>query len=191
VSATHATVYTASAHAYRPGATLERPRGAGFAVAPTIDGACAFAAWPLRVYELTVEPSDVRTTRTGDLEASAGRVARELSATEILGPRAADVAAILDRIPKVGWCTPINPEPNEGWLGERLDAYMKALFACGVARPNVKFFQVRNLHGISDAPDTMSVYAAEHLSMGPKKRANLVKIAGHPQISSPTETTPS
>jgi hypothetical protein len=72
MTAAPSTLYTASPHAYLPGATLERPRGAGFAVGPASDDACAFAAWPLRVYEVGVDPADLRPTGGGRLEASAG-----------------------------------------------------------------------------------------------------------------------
>jgi hypothetical protein len=150
------TAYLASSHAHKPGDTLTRTRG--FRVTTTPDGACAGADWPLQVYEVEVAAGDTRGDGS-EMRARSCRIIRPLPPEALLGPRASEILAILDRIPHVGWCRPIEREPGEVWLSERVRDHMEALGAC-TDQVEVKFAEVRNFYDVKMAEDDL-IYLPE------------------------------
>jgi hypothetical protein len=143
------TAYRASSHLHKPGDTLARPRG--FRVATSVDGACAGADWPLHVYEVEVNATELRGDGS-EMRARSCRIVRQLPPEEVLGPRAPEILAIFDRIPCVGWCRPVEREPEEAWVSMRVEEHMEALAAC-TSQQAVKFADVRNLNEVKMIAD--------------------------------------
>jgi hypothetical protein len=92
-------------YALQPGAVVARP--AGLVVAGLLDRALMTGrAWPPFLYEVEVEIADVRTSMESLLRVSRLRVVQAVPLEEAFGPRAKEISAIHEELPRVPWLAP-------------------------------------------------------------------------------------
>jgi len=107
------------------------------------------AGWPLRIFELSVAPADVRGEQPAEIRASAARVERELPLGDAFGPRAGEVAALLGEVGKIRWLRPDGSGASEARVAELVAAHYAGLADYAeVAQPSLRI--VRTWHEARD-----------------------------------------
>ncbi len=141
------------------GGRIERKRG--IRVARTLRGALTEraggeqpganfgAGWPLRIFELSVAPSDVLEDHPAEIRARAARVERELPLGDAFGPRTAEIAALLDEVGKIRWLRPNGSGASDARVAECVAAHYAGLADyAAVAPPSLRI--VRTWHEARD-----------------------------------------
>jgi hypothetical protein len=176
----------------RPGAVLER--GRGVEVSPTVWEAIAIwgnrpgaefgTNWPVRVFEGSADSTAVLSRGANSLHVRAMRVEREVPFDEVLGPNAAELVGVVERVDATPWLRP------KADVVERVDAliaeHQAALAEYGPvhvrpARLVRTWHNARELaDGIEDEQETTTRAAsAAGTMMGGTTAAMVVQVAAH------------